>query len=404
MKRTLVPVVVVSALLGAALSVGTVELLDLGGGGDRDGRTTTVVQQAPLSTDRPAGGEDGEALTARDIYKRDAPGVVFIRAEIVQREVSPFGLPSEQRGEATGSGFVIDRDGTILTNAHVVQGAREVRVTFQDKRVVDAKVLGADPSTDLAVLKVDPKGLSLRPLALGSSKDVQVGDPTIAIGNPFGLERTLTTGVVSATKRTILGLDDFQIDNVIQTDAAINPGNSGGPLLDAAGRVIGINSQIRTGGDGTGSSSGGSVGIGFAVPIDTAKRIVPQLKSAGRVDRGYLGIETRTIDRSLDDLDLPVTSGALVQRVTSGGPADEAGIRGGNVSAELDGEPIAIGGDIITAIDGKRMRTSQDVAAAVTRKQAGDRVKVELLRDGKKRTVDVRLDRRPVSASAQQQP
>jgi S1-C subfamily serine protease len=403
MKRALVPVVVVSALLGAALSVGTVELLDLGG--DGDGRTTTVVQQAPLSTDRPAGDAEGQALTARDIYKRDAPGVVFIRAEIVQQQDSPFGLPTEQRGEATGSGFVIDRDGTILTNAHVVQGAREVRVTFQDKRVVDAKVLGQDPSTDLAVLKVDPEGLKLRPLTLGASKDVQVGDPTIAIGNPYGLERTLTTGVVSATKRTILGLDGFQIDNVIQTDAAINPGNSGGPLLDAAGRVIGINSQIRTGGDGSGSAgSGGSVGIGFAVPIDTAKRIVPQLKSAGRVDRGYLGIETRTIDRSLDDLDLPVTSGALVQRVTPGGPADEAGIRGGDVTAELDGEPIAIGGDVITAIDGERVSTSQDVAAAVTGKRAGDRVKVELLRDGKKRTVDVRLDRRPASASVQQQP
>ena len=403
MKRTLVPVVLVSAVLGAALSVGTVELLDLGGGGgDGDGRTTTVVQQAPLSADRPAGDADGEALTARDIYKRDAPGVVFIRAEIVQQQDSPFG-PSEQRGEATGSGFVIDSDGTILTNAHVVQGAREMRVTFQDKRVVDAKVLGEDPSTDLAVLKVDPKGLDLRPLTLGSSKAVQVGDPTIAIGNPYGLERTLTTGVVSATKRTILGLDGFQIDNVIQTDAAINPGNSGGPLLDAAGRVIGINSQIRTGSDGAGASSGGSVGIGFAVPIDTAKRIVPQLKSAGRVERGYLGIETRTIDRSLDDLDLPVTSGALVQRVTPGGPADEAGIRGGDVSAELDGDPIAIGGDIITAIDGKPVRTSQDVAAAVTGRRAGDRAKVELLRDGKKRTVEVRLERRPASASAEQQ-
>ena len=404
MKRALVPVVVVSALLGAALSVGTVELLDLGGG-DEGGGTTTVVQQAPLSTDQPAGDGEGDALTARDIYKRDAPGVVFIRAEIVQQQDSPFGLPTEQRGEATGSGFVIDRDGTILTNAHVVQGAREVRVTFQDKRVVDAKVLGQDPSTDLAVLKVDPEGLNLRPLTLGASKDVQVGDPTIAIGNPFGLERTLTTGVVSATKRTILGLDGFQIDNVIQTDAAINPGNSGGPLLDAAGRVIGINSQIRTGGDGSGSGgSGGSVGIGFAVPIDTAKRIVPQLKSSGRVDRGYLGIETRTIDRSLDDLDLPVSSGALVQRVTPGGPAEEAGIRGGDVTAELDGEPIAVGGDVITAIDGKRVRTSQDVAAAVTGRRAGDRVKVELLRDGKKRTVEVRLDRRPASASVQQQP
>jgi S1-C subfamily serine protease len=389
----MVPAMLAAAALGCAVAIGAVELLDLGGG-----KTTTVVQQAPLTAAKPAAGNGGEGLTARDIYRRDAPGVVFIRAEVTRATTSPFdfGFPEERRGEATGSGFVIDGDGTILTNAHVVQGADRVRVQFEDKRIVTARILGVDPSTDLAVLKVDPSGLELHPLQLGSSKNVQVGDPTIAIGNPFGLERTLTTGVVSATKRTIPGLDNFQIDNVIQTDAALNPGNSGGPLIDATGRVIGINSQIRTGGSGS-----GNVGIGFAVPIDTAKKVVPQLKREGRVNRGYLGISARTIDRSLSGLNLPVDRGALVETVRPGSPADKAGVRGGDVTAQLDGAAIQLGGDIITAIDGKPVRSSDDVVNAVTAKQGGDKVKLELLRDGKKRTVEVELDQRPSEASAQ---
>jgi S1-C subfamily serine protease len=393
MTRPLIPAMIVAAVLGCAAAIGAVELLDLGGG-----RTTTVVQQAPLAPAKPAAGGDREALTARDIYRRDAPGVVFIRAEVTRPATSPFdfGFPEERRGEATGSGFVIDDDGTILTNAHVVQGADRVRVQFEDKRVVTARILGVDPSTDLAVLKVDPSGLKLRPLQLGSSKNVQVGDPTIAIGNPFGLERTLTTGVVSATKRTIPGLDNFRIDNVIQTDAALNPGNSGGPLIDATGRVIGINSQIRTGGSGS-----GNVGIGFAVPIDTAKKVVPQLKREGRVNRGYLGITARTIDRSLQGLNLPVDRGALVETVRPGSPADKAGVRGGDITAQLDGAAIQLGGDIITAIDGKPVRTSDDVVDAVTAKEGGDKVTLELLRNGKKRTVEVELDKRPSEVSAQ---
>jgi S1-C subfamily serine protease len=230
-------VAVVSAALGCAAAVGIVTAFDLGGG-----QGTTVVQEAPLSESRSGDGDGG--LTAREIYKRDAPGVVFVRAQVVQQTESPFdfGPPEQRQGEATGSGFVVDRDGTILTNAHVIAGATEVSVQFADKTRVDAAVLGRDDSTDLAVLEVDPDEVDLTPLELGSSRGVQVGDPTIAIGNPFGLERTLTTGVVSATKRTIRAPDGFQIDGVIQTDAAINPGNSGGPLLDAAGRVIGINS------------------------------------------------------------------------------------------------------------------------------------------------------------------
>jgi S1-C subfamily serine protease len=400
MSRSLVPALAVSAVLGAAVAVGAVELFDLGGGKTS---TTTVVQQAPLTGAQEksdgSSSSSGGGLTARDIYKRDAPGVVYIRAQVVEPSSSPFDFGQQQQGEATGSGFVIDKNGTILTNAHVVENARKVRVQFADQRVETAKIVGRDRSTDLAVLKVDPDGLELHPLTLGSSKSVQVGDPTIAIGNPFGLERTLTTGVVSATKRTIPGLDNFQIDNVIQTDAAINPGNSGGPLIDAAGRVIGINSQIRTGGSGN-----GNIGIGFAVPIDTAKRVVPQLQRTGKVERGYLGVETRTVDRSLADLNLPAKSGALVQTVTPGSPAAKAGIHEGDIVAQLDGQAVRIGGDIIVAVDGRKVRSSEELVTAVTAKKGGDTVKLEILRDGKKHTVDVQLADRPQQVVSQQSP
>jgi S1-C subfamily serine protease len=385
--KSLLPVAVVSAVLGCAAAVGIVSAFDLGGGT----AIRTVTQQAPLAPTKASASEEG-ALTARDIYKRDAPGVVFIRSEVVQRTPSPFdfGFPEEQRGVATGSGFVIDKDGTILTNAHVVNDATKITVKFANKKSATAQVLGKDESTDLAVLKVDPDGLGLHPLPLGSSRSVQVGDPTIAIGNPFGLERTLTTGVVSAVQRTIRAPDGFQIDHVIQTDAALNPGNSGGPLLDASGRVIGINSQIETGGSGT-----GSVGIGFAVPIDTAKQIIPQLEKSGRVDRGFLGVETVTIDKSLAALNLPTDHGVLVQTVTPGGPADKAGIRGGNITAQLGGNTIQLGGDIITAVDGKPIRTSQDLAAAITGKKEGDKVTIEVLREGTRRAIEVTLAQRP---------
>src|SRR3954469_266285 len=211
-SRSLVPVALTSAVLGCAAAVGIVSLFDLGGGHTA---TRTVIQQAPLRGQvASADGESG--LTPREIYKRDAPGVVFVRAQVVERSASPFdfGFPQEQRGEATGSGFVTDRDGTILTNAHVVSGATKVTVQFADKHVVDARILGRDESTDLAVLKVSATQSELRPLTLGSSRGVQVGDPTIAIGNPFGLERTLTTGVVSATKRTIQAPNGLQINGV----------------------------------------------------------------------------------------------------------------------------------------------------------------------------------------------
>jgi putative serine protease PepD len=395
MQRSILPIAIVSAVIGAGAAVGVVEGFDLGSAKT----TTTVVQQAPLGASANASDNDASGLTAGDIYKRDAPGVAFIRSQIVQRtQASPFdfGLPQEQQGEATGSGFVIDKAGTILTNAHVVNGATKVTVQFADKKTVVAKVLGKDESTDLALLKVDPAGLDLAPLALGSSKGVEVGDPAIAIGNPFGLERTLTTGVISAVQRTIQAPNNFEIDDVLQTDAPINPGNSGGPLIDATGKVIGINSQIATGGNG----SNGSVGIGFAVPIDTAKKIIPELRQSGRVDRGYLGIGSLTVDKTLADLNLPVDHGALVQSVTPGGPADKAGIRAGDLSATLDNHAIQLGGDIITKIDGKEIRTRDDLEAAVVNRKSGDTVKVTLIRQGKTKTVEVTLGERPNTVPA----
>ena len=395
MQRSILPIAIVSAVVGAGAAVGLVEGLDLGSGKT----TTTLVQQAPFGASDNASDSDS-GLTAGDIYKRDAPGVVFVRSQIVQRTQSPFdfGLPQEQRGEATGSGFVIDKAGTILTNAHVVNGATKVTVQFENKQSVQAKVLGKDESTDLALLQVDPAGLKLTPLVLGSSKTVQVGDPAIAIGNPFGLERTLTTGVISAVKRTIRAPNSFEIDDVLQTDAPINPGNSGGPLIDATGKVIGINSQIATGGSG----SQGSVGIGFAVPIDTAKQIIPDLKQSGRVDRGYLGIGSATVDKTLKDLNLPADHGALVQSVAPGGPADKAGIRAGDLPATLDNHPIQLGGDIITKVAGKDIRTKDDLAAAVADRKSGDKVKVTLVRaGGKVKTVEVTLAERPNTATTQ---
>ena len=391
-SRSVWPVAIFSSLLGAVIAVGLASLLGVGGSD-----TKTVVQQAPLANVQPA--SDGEpALAARDIYKRDAPGVVFIRADVTQQSNSPFGAPQEQQGQATGSGFVIDEQGRILTNAHVVDGATKVKVAFANDKSVDAEILGSDRSTDIALLKVDPKELDLKPLQLGSAKDVQVGDPVVAIGNPFGLDRTLTTGVVSALQRQIFGLNGFSIDNVIQTDAAINPGNSGGPLIDAAGEVIGINSQIETGNAGR-----GNVGIGFAVPIDTARKLLPELLK-GKVSTGYLGISGITIDDSLKGLNLPVAAGVLVDTVQPGSPAAKAGIKGGDIPAQVDGATVRLGGDIITEVDGKKITTSQSLTSAIADKSKGDKVKITIVRDGKEQTLSPTLAERPQDAPGGQTP
>ncbi|CAN5200915.1 trypsin-like peptidase domain-containing protein [soil metagenome] len=366
-----------AALLGGAI-VAAVLLLS-GAGEDK---TTTVFGGADL-----ANPKEG-ALSPREIYKRDAPGVVFITANVT-KAASPFA--PEQEGQSTGSGFVIGKGGSIVTNAHVVEGASRVNIRFGDQRTAQARVAGRDPSTDLALLLVDPDGLDLKPLELGSSKGVQVGDPTVAIGNPFGLDRTLTTGVVSALQRSIPSLQPgFTINNVIQTDAAINPGNSGGPLIDAQGRVIGVNSQIETGGAG-----GGNVGIGFAVPIDTAKEVIPQLRRGGSVQRAYLGVSTRTIDEGLEKLNLASADGALVQTVEPDSPAARGGLRGGNENEEVGSESVRLGGDIIKAFDGKKVRDSDDVSQLVGERRPGDKVSLQILRDGTRQTLSVTLGRRP---------
>jgi len=384
---------VLSAVIGGAVVAAVLLVLGVG----ETTKTTTVIQQSPLGeTQDTAATKSG--LTAREIYKRDAPGVVNVRAQIVQQVDSPFDpFGQGQQGVATGSGFVLDKSGHILTNAHVIEGASRVSVQFEDNKTVEAKVEGKDTSTDIALLKVDKKGLDLKPLELGNSKSVQVGDPTIAIGNPFGLDRTLTTGVVSALQRKISAPNGYSISNVIQTDAAINPGNSGGPLIDATGRVIGINSQIATGGSG-----GGNVGIGFAVPVNTAKQIVPQLKDSGSVKRAYLGITGQTIDRSLDRLNLSTTSGVLVQTVQPGSPAAKAGLRGGDASATLDGSELRLGGDIIKKIGGTNVRTMDQVISTVGSRKPGETVTIEYLRGGKTKTAQVKLAQRPSESPVQQ--
>ena len=375
-----------AALLASGITAGVLLAGDVG-----ESRTTTVVQPAAIGSTTVSARSDTRAMTARDIYKRDAPGVVFIRARSVQESQSPFELfPRQEENVSTGSGFVIDDEGHILTNAHVVQAATDVRVKFSDAREVTGKVIGTDIDTDLAVLKVSPKGVDLHPLELADSDSVQVGDPTIAIGNPFGLERTLTTGVVSALQRQIRAANGFAIDDVIQTDAAINPGNSGGPLLDALGRVIGINSQIATA-----SGSSGSVGIGFAVPSNTAKRVVPQLKSDGRVRRAYLGIRGRAIDRSLAALRLTAESGVLVETVEAGTPADEAGIRGGDTQVAIEGEVVLVGGDVILEVDGEAVRSMEEVVRALDDREPGDSITVTLMREDERRDVEVELGERP---------
>jgi S1-C subfamily serine protease len=382
--RTSAPTFVAAALGGiVVLVIGAVliatDVIDTGDS------TTVVRPQAPISqpaSDPSAGG----GRTVQDIYRDEGPGVTFIQAEGVS-ESSVFG---QEGGTATGSGFVVDDDGTIVTNAHVVDGADKVTVSFEEGGdSIDAEVKGVDPDTDLAVLKIDPNDVEdLTVLPLGDSSDLQVGDPVVAIGNPFGLQRTVTTGIVSALQRQIDAPSGFDISNVIQTDASINPGNSGGPLLDAQGRVIGINSQIATGG------GQGSVGIGFAVPVNTAKDLLPQLRQGQEIQRAYLGVRMATVNEDLaNEADLPVDSGALVETVEEDTPAADAGLQGTEID-ELSGD-LKQAGDLIVAINGEPVRTADDVVSAVAAMQPGDTAELEIYRGDDKRTVSVKLGERP---------
>jgi len=386
----------VAALLGGAVVL--IGVLILAAAGVIGGDTTKTVVQAPIS--QPSGVADSKTpgLTVNQIYKKDSPGVAFVRAEVVQQSQSPFDLfPQRQRGTATGSGFVIDSSGDILTNAHVVEGATKVTVDLGAK-AYDATIVGRDTSSDVALLKVKADKSALHPLDLGDSSQLHVGDPVVAIGNPFGLDRTVTTGIVSALQRKIEAPNGFTIEHVIQTDAAINPGNSGGPLIDSRGRVVGINSQIATAG-----GNNGNIGIGFAVPINTAKKIADQIKSKGSVQHAFLGITGVSISSSLSQsLNLPADKGVLVQ--ASSGPAKKAGIKGGDTQVSVGGQDLLLGGDVITDIDGKTIKSMDDVISVVDSKKPGNKVTVTLLHGQKKRAVTVTLGNRPQSADQLQQP
>lgn len=360
------------------------------------GSTTTVA--APLAAPVVSKSGKDEGNVVNQIYKADGNGVAFIESEIPAQEsstLSPFGEPeTESGGTATGSGFVIDSSGHILTNNHVIEGASKISVKLgASNKTYTAKVVGADPASDLALIEVNAPAAELHPLTLGHSSAVEVGDPVVAIGNPFGLDRTVTSGIVSALQRQIQAPNGFSIDNVIQTDAAINPGNSGGPLINAEGEVIGINSQIETGG-----GSNGNVGIGFAIPIDTARSEIHQLETSGEVEHAYLGIEGGTITPQLAKaLNLPVKEGAIVQSVVKGGPADKAGIEGGNTPVTIEGLEVKVGGDIITEIDGKKITSMNDVIEVVNSKKPGEEVELTILRGGQTKKATVTLGDRPAS-------
>jgi S1-C subfamily serine protease len=368
------------------------------GGDDDDGdggeRTTTTTRVEVI--DGLGDGDDG--FDPRAIYKQEAPGVVTV--------ISLFGGDSleelDDASSGVGSGFVLNGDGEIATNAHVVttgnvpdlREARQVYVGFADGNQVEAEVRGYDPEADIALLEVDPDGLTLRPLPLGESDKVEVGMPVAAIGSPFSEERSLSVGVVSAIDRTIRGLTAFQISGAVQTDAAINPGNSGGPLVDADGKVIGINQQIRT-------NTGGGEGVGFAVPVDVARRSLEQLREKGEVSYAYLGVETVAIYPQLRErFDLPVDKGAWVQDVEPGTPAAEAGIRGGRGEVRFQIQTYAQGGDIITEVEGKPIADANDLSSAVAQFQPGQEVTVEVHRGSRTEEVEVKLGERPLSAPA----
>ncbi len=404
MKR-LFAIPFLAALVGGGVVVAVIAAT---GGLGSSSKTVTEIQAAapvassatPSSSSTAAGATNsGGGLSAHEIYERTAPSVAYVTSTIVRQSESPFGFgETSQQGTATGSGFVIDSNGTILTNWHVVENEVKVTVSFEHSKTVEAKVIGKNPSQDLAVLRIPTEGLHLHALPLGNSSAVEVGEPVLAIGNPFGLSRTLTTGVISALQRQLTAPNGFTIDNVLQTDAPINPGNSGGPLLNAKGEVIGITSQIETGGSG----SDGNIGIGFAVPIDTAKGELPELEKGGTVRTAYLGVVMIPVDGSLASLNLPVSSGALVEKVEAGSPAAKAGIRAGNVEAKINGTEVSVGGDIIVGFDGKKVTGTEDLAADVGAKKPGETVPIELWRASgsggyTKKTVNVTLGQRPNS-------
>lgn len=368
------------ALISGIFAAGAVVILD---------RINNRYQpsQAAFSETPPAGITDPATSTDEqnniEVYRTLSPGVVFIHSTSYSRDF--FGFVEPQEG--SGSGSILDEQGNILTNYHVIEGAQKLSVSLGGKKDYPAEVVGGDPDTDLAVIRLTEKpagGLTVVPL--GDSDKLVVGQKVLAIGNPFGLDRTLTTGVISGLQRPIRARNNRLIEGAIQTDASINPGNSGGPLLDSHGRMIGINSQIL-------SPSGSSAGVGFAVPVSIAKRVVPQILQNGRVRRPKLGISTRDISSLRNQIDLPVEDGVLIYQVARGGGAAAAGLRGVQQTEMGDVEL----GDIIVGIDNDKVSNSDDLFRVLDKHQIGETVQVQIWRDGRRMSVPVRLMESPDS-------
>jgi S1-C subfamily serine protease len=363
-----------TALLGGCGEEGG-ENTDSGQAGTTKTTTEVVVQTASNGFD------------AAEVYREAAPGVITIRSIFDQ-------------GAAEGSGFVLDAEGQIVTNAHVVtngegddrEEAKAVFVEFPDRNVVPATIVGFDPFVDVALLEVKPDGFDLHPLELGDDAELVVGQPVAAIGSPFGEQQSLSIGVVSATDRSVGSLTQFQIEGAIQTDASINPGNSGGPLLDAGARVIGINQQIET-------NSGANDGVGFAVPISAVKRSLAQLEKKGSVDYAYIGVSSQTLYPQLAaKLDIDVDHGGLLAEVVPGGPADDAGLEGGDEKLRFQGVPYETGGDTIVAVDGREVVEPDDLASYISLSQPGEKVTLDVLHaNGDRGEVEVTLGKRPVA-------
>ncbi|MBK6723297.1 MAG: trypsin-like peptidase domain-containing protein [Pyrinomonadaceae bacterium] len=360
------------AFASALIAVGATALVyNLTRFWEEKGDSTILAEQAPApAVADPSTVSDEQ--NSIDVYRTISPGVAFINTTSVSQDW----WGNEQEGKGNGSGSVIDSNGHILTNFHVIEGAQKLTVSFGGDKLYPARVIGGDPDTDLAVIKIEPPaGMTIVPL--GDSDKLVVGQKVLAIGNPFGLDRTLTTGVISGLQRPIRARNNRPIDAAIQTDASINPGNSGGPLLDKYGRMIGINSQIL-------SPAGGSVGVGFAVPVNTAKRIVPQLLQFGEVRRPKLGATLPSVaDLAARGYRLPVEQGLLIYQTQPNGSADRAGLRGISTNGNI--------GDIILAVDGQKMSDLDDLYRLLDKKQIGDTVNLEVYRDGRTLNVPVKL-------------
>jgi S1-C subfamily serine protease len=385
-----------AGLVGAGLALAGAFAL-----GTLDGQNTVTVREVTVEsgTQVPTTFRPGKALTIAEIYERSAPGVVQITATSVATtqtdSLNPFESPGSQQSNALGSGFVIDKAGYIVTNYHVVEGAKSIQVTFSNNSSIDAHLVGSDPSTDIAVLKVDATSSALTPLPLGNSDAVQVGDSVVAIGNPFGLSRTVTAGIVSAIQRQITAPNEYEIDHVIQTDAPINHGNSGGPLISARGEVIGVTAQIETGG-----VAQGNVGVGFAVPSNTVKTVAAQLIKSGKIEHAAIGVLAQDVTPDVAKaFRLPVTSGVIVEQVQAGSGAADAGIKAGKTDVTVAGESYKLGGDIIVEANGVPVRDLAGLRDVISGMEPGDTITLKVYRGDAQRTIKVKLGRRPSTPS-----